>query len=86
MLLHHMCLKNASNARETRNARSSAGKATKIMRFYIKNHAESAPPRHDSSTLGLTYLGSKGSHFHFLRAPLGFPKRLPDKECFAPCN
>ena len=66
--------------------RSTAGQATKTMRFYIENHAESAPPRQDSLTLDPTYLYSKGSGAHFLTTPLGFPKRLPDKECFAPCK
>ena len=67
-----MYMKMSSNILGTRNARSAAGQATKTMRFYIKNHSDSAPPRHDSLTLGHTYLETKGSHFHFLRTPLGF--------------
>ena len=86
MISHYMCLTVASNARETRNARLSAGQATKTMRFYIKNHTDSAPPLHDSLTLRPTYLASKGSCAYILRTPLGFPKRLPNKECFAPCK
>ena len=86
MLSHHVCLEIPSNDRETRNARSSAGQATKTIRFYIENHIESAPPLHDSSTLDHGYLESKGSCAYILRTPLGFPKRLPDKECFAPCK
>ena len=86
MSLHHMCLKNASNARETRNARSAAGQATKTIRFYIENHTESTPPLHDSSTLDHGYLESKGSCARFSRTPLGFLKRLPNKECFAACK
>ena len=74
------------NMRENRNARSSAGQAVKTMRFYIKNHTDSAPPLHNSSTSRPTQLQSKGSCANFLRTPLGFPKRLPDKERFAPCN
>ena len=80
MLSHHGCLEIPSNDRETRNARSSAGQATKTIRFYVENHAGSTPPLHDSSTLRPTYLGSKGSCAYILRTPLGFPKRLPDKE------
>ena len=45
----------------------------------LKNHAGSAPPRQDSSTLDPTYLYPKGSGAHFSTTPLGFPKRLPDK-------
>ena len=86
MLSPHVCLKIPSNARETRNARSSAGQATKTIRFYIENDTESTPPLHDSSTLRPTYLDSKGSRAHFSTTPLGFRKRLPDKECFAPCK
>ena len=69
----------SSNTLGTRNARSSAGQATKAMRFYIENDAESALPllRFINFT---TYLFSiKKVSPPFLSHSLGFTKRLPDK-------
>ena len=86
MLSHRMCMKMSSNTLGTRNVRSAADETMKTMRFYIKNHTDSTLPLHDSSTLRPTYLQSKGSCPQFFRTPLGFPKRLSDKECFAPCK
>ena len=79
MLSHHVCLKIPSNARETRNARPSAGQATKTIRFYIENHTESAPPLHDSSTLDHGYLESNMSCAHFSPHPSDSLNASPTK-------
>ena len=72
----------------TKNRRvvPTAGRIIDTTKNYIKNHAESAPPRRDMSTISHRNLESKGSNAQICRTPPGLPKRLPRRECFAPCN